>query len=119
LPLETQDGRNISVEFVSNVYQVDQQQVIQCNIRDVTARQQAETALRQSLAELRLRNEDLDTFAHTVAHDLKNPIHVIVNYAEMLAANLVPSEVERREYLYTIQRTGYLTGRLIDELLLV
>ena len=38
LPLETKDGRNIAVEFVSNVYQAGDKKVIQCNIRDVTDR---------------------------------------------------------------------------------
>jgi PAS domain S-box-containing protein len=42
LPLETRDGRNIAVEFVSNVYQAGEKKVIQCNVRDITARKQAE-----------------------------------------------------------------------------
>jgi PAS domain S-box-containing protein len=42
LPLATSDGRLIAVEFVSNVYLVDHSRVIQCNIRDITARKQAE-----------------------------------------------------------------------------
>jgi PAS domain S-box-containing protein len=42
LPLEARDGRKIDVEFVSNVYRVDGQSVIQCNIRDITARKRAE-----------------------------------------------------------------------------
>jgi PAS domain S-box-containing protein len=45
LPLETRDGRKIAVEFVSNVYEAGDHDVIQCNIRDVTERKQAETAL--------------------------------------------------------------------------
>jgi len=32
LPLETKDGRKIAVEFVSNVYQAGDKQVIQCNV---------------------------------------------------------------------------------------
>jgi two-component system, chemotaxis family, CheB/CheR fusion protein len=36
LPLETADGRTISVEFISTVYVVDDQKVIQCIIRDMT-----------------------------------------------------------------------------------
>ncbi|MGB8294567.1 MAG: PAS domain S-box protein [Polyangia bacterium] len=46
LPLQTRDGRKINVEFVSNVYPVDGQKVIQCNIRDITARRRAEDELR-------------------------------------------------------------------------
>ena len=41
LPLETQDGQSIAVEFVSNVYLVDHSKVIQCNIRDITAQKRA------------------------------------------------------------------------------
>jgi PAS domain S-box-containing protein len=40
LPLETADGRIVEVEFVSNVYLVDNDKVIQCNIRDITERKQ-------------------------------------------------------------------------------
>jgi len=42
LPLETADGRQIAVEFVSNVYLADGHKVIQCNIRDITERKAAE-----------------------------------------------------------------------------
>jgi len=45
LPLKTKDGRLIQVEFVSNVYLVGNEKVIQCNIRDITARKRAEEAL--------------------------------------------------------------------------
>jgi two-component system cell cycle sensor histidine kinase/response regulator CckA len=38
LALKASDGRRVEVEFVSNVYLVNHEKVIQCNIRDVTAR---------------------------------------------------------------------------------
>ena len=53
LPLETRNGRRTEVEFVSNVYLVNHQKVIQCNIRDITQRQRAEEALRRSEASYR------------------------------------------------------------------
>jgi PAS domain S-box-containing protein len=59
LPLETRDGRYIDVEFVSNVYVVDHQKVIQCNIRDITARTQAEAEIRTLNADLEQRVRDL------------------------------------------------------------
>ncbi|WP_040892410.1 PAS domain-containing sensor histidine kinase [Zavarzinella formosa] len=55
LPLRTNDGREIEVEFVSNVYDVGDQRVIQCNIRDVTDRKRAEDALRAAHAGLEAR----------------------------------------------------------------
>ncbi len=53
LPLETTAGRKINVEFVSNVYLVNKKKVIQCNIRDITKRKNAENALIVSESRLR------------------------------------------------------------------
>jgi PAS domain S-box-containing protein len=58
LPLLTKDGRHIEVEFVSNVYNVGHQMVIQCNIRDVTDRKQAEAGLRAAHDQLEVRVRD-------------------------------------------------------------
>lgn len=52
LPIETREGRAIAVEFVSNVYQVDGANVIQCNIRDITRRRELEVALAGSESKL-------------------------------------------------------------------
>jgi PAS domain S-box-containing protein len=55
LPLETKDGQSVAVEFVSNVYGLSGgTKVIQCNIRDITKRKQAEEALHRSEEEYRL-----------------------------------------------------------------
>ncbi len=47
LPLETATGTRLQVEFVSNTYPVDGKDVIQCNIRDISDRKLAETALNE------------------------------------------------------------------------
>ena len=52
-PLETASGDRKDVEFVSNVYRVNHHKVIQCNIRDITARKLVETAKARSEAEFR------------------------------------------------------------------
>ena len=48
MPLQTKSGNLINVEFVSNVYTVDQKKVIQCNIRDITDRKKTDEALKAS-----------------------------------------------------------------------
>ena len=48
LPLQNKAGECHEVEFVSNLYVEDGRQVIQCNIRDITERKQANGALRAS-----------------------------------------------------------------------
>jgi len=53
LPLRTNDGKLIQVEFVSNVYLEGGEKVIQCNIRDITERKHVQDALIKSEALLR------------------------------------------------------------------
>jgi PAS domain S-box-containing protein len=53
LPLRAKSGRLVDVEFVSNVYLVGGEKVIQCNIRDISERKQAQDALLQRHALLR------------------------------------------------------------------
>lgn len=45
MPLETKSGKEIQVEFVSNVYLAGGEKVIQCNIRDITDRKMAQKEL--------------------------------------------------------------------------
>jgi len=70
--------------------------------------------------ELQTRNAELDAFAHTVAHDLKNPLHLILGYAEMMAdeyANLPPQEMVY--HLRQIEQFVIKMNSIIDELLLL
>ncbi|MBN1821922.1 MAG: PAS domain S-box protein [Prolixibacteraceae bacterium] len=61
LPLETADGREIHVEFVSNIYLEGSQKVIQCNIRDITERKRTEEVIRQKTALLEAQlNSSID-----------------------------------------------------------
>jgi len=59
LPLETKDGRHVEVEFVSNVYRVNERMIIQCNIRDITARKRAEEEMRQANEAVRRELESI------------------------------------------------------------
>jgi len=89
-------------------------------IIDITERKQAEEALRQYTDELEKRNEELDAFAHTVAHDLKNPIGLIVGFADVLEEDCITMPRERlQEYLHVIAQNGRKMNSIIDELLLL
>ncbi len=48
LPLKSKTGKHQEVEVVANLYQENGRAVIQCNIRDITARKLVEDALRES-----------------------------------------------------------------------
>jgi two-component system sensor histidine kinase/response regulator len=83
-------------------------------------KRQADEALRQYAAELKARNEELDAFAHTVAHDLKNPLNNVINSAELLTQDSAsPLDETQQECLQTIARSALKMGNIIDELLLL
>jgi diguanylate cyclase (GGDEF)-like protein/PAS domain S-box-containing protein len=56
LRIKAKNGRLFQVEFHSNVYPVDNEKVIQCNIRDITERKHAQDALLKSTTSLRERS---------------------------------------------------------------
>ena len=60
LPLQNKAGQRHEVEFVSNLYQENGHKVIQCNIRDITARKKTEEALRQSEEQYRTLFNSID-----------------------------------------------------------
>jgi signal transduction histidine kinase len=92
LPLQTRNGKSISVEFVSNVYRVDHKQVIQCNIRDITDRVQAEAAEK----ELMRMN---DGFIASVSHELRTPLASIKGFLDLLRNGKVEDPIIQQEFL--------------------
>ena len=84
MPIETADGQQIAVEFLSNVYTVNNKKVIQCNIRDITVRKKLEEDLIIKAAELARSNIELQQFAYVASHDLQEPLRAISGFTELL-----------------------------------
>ncbi|MBI5584437.1 MAG: PAS domain S-box protein, partial [Deltaproteobacteria bacterium] len=71
LPLESKDGRQVAVEFVSNVYLVNHHKVIQCNIRDITQRKHLAEALQKANNELERRVADRTAELQTALSEIQ------------------------------------------------
>jgi PAS domain S-box-containing protein len=83
-------------------------------------RRWAEEMLVQRTAELESRNEELDTFAHMVAHDLQDPLNLVIGFAELLVqAEADLTSEERHRYLETIADKGRKMSNIIEALLLL
>ncbi len=88
-------------------------------IVDITDQKKAEEDIRKQNIQLQERNEELDAFSHTVAHDLKNPIGAIVGFAGLLHEGCAElSEDEIKKYITIIINSGDKTLQIINSLLL-
>jgi PAS domain S-box-containing protein len=75
LPLETSAGKSINVEFVSNVYQVNGTKVIQCNIRNITERKQAEAKHKEYSRKLQVLSRRLVEAQETERRNIARELH--------------------------------------------
>ena len=122
LPLETRDGRKIAVEFVSNVYQAGDGNVIQCNVRDITDRKGMEE--QRVVERLRLeaqfieaqKTEVIGKLASGVAHDFNNNLGIIMGYSDLITEQLGPDSPLRQyteEIRHATERAAGLTRQLL------
>ena len=112
IPLQTKNSHLINVEFVSNVYKVDQKKVIQCDIRDITDRKKVEKLLKEA-------TERKLAFVATVSHEFKNPLAIIKEALSLAIEGLTGEiDVKQKKVLETakdnIERLIRLTTDLLD-----
>ncbi|HRQ36315.1 MAG TPA: hybrid sensor histidine kinase/response regulator [Chloroflexota bacterium] len=99
-----------AVDYVAKPFQAE----------EVMARVRSHITLYKLQRDLREQVAELDAFAHTVAHDLKNPLALVIGLIDFVLlqyADDVPQEMVN--YLKKVQNTGYRGVNIIDELLLL
>jgi two-component system sensor histidine kinase/response regulator len=79
----------------------------------------SENQSREDAAILQTRNEELDAYAHTVAHDLKNPLSILIATADIITSISNLTRKELKEFLQQIKSTAFEMNNIIDNLLLL
>jgi PAS domain S-box-containing protein len=126
-PLRTQGGKQIQVEFVSNVYFVGAEKVIQCNIREIGERMKAFDDCRDDVATLQLASKTRDHVMAMLSHEFRTPLAAIsyateflelgYNGTDVLTRNGVPPPQADQSAIGLIRRNVGTLTRMISELL--
>lgn len=116
LPLETKDSRIIHVEFVSNVYLADNQNVIQCNIRDITARMEIEKELIKAKEQAEESDRLKTAFLANMSHEIRTPMNGILGFAELLKEPNLKGE-EQQKYIQIIEKSGARMLNIINDII--
>ena len=86
--------------------------------KEAAEQQKAAAEHQKGVAEALAR--DLDSYAHAVAHDLKNPINVISGYTDLLESKIADSlDDDGRHFLAQTAKGCSKMVQIIDELLLL
>lgn len=90
-------------------------------LEEVIARIRTHLALYRSNKQLQEQVAELDAFAHTVAHNLKNPLAAIATYLDMVTRPIgAPLPPEKTAELLTyVQQSALKANNIVDELLLL
>lgn len=88
--------------------------------QELQERMEAEASLQRRTVALEARNAELDAFAHTVAHDLKNPLAAVYGYTDLLQKRRQQMSDEALDhYLEILARNVLKMNTIVEELLLL
>jgi two-component system sensor histidine kinase/response regulator len=105
------------VDYITKPFQVEEVAARVATHLTLRNLQKQLQAINSSLAQ---RNADLDSFAHTVAHDLKNALNTIMGHAGLLADDLDALPPETIAFsAQAINRMSHKMNNIIEELMVL
>lgn len=116
--LRAKSGSRLPVMLSAALTGAEGRRQVVAVIKDMTQHKESEARLAQYLKEVESVNSELDAFAHTVSHDLKEPLRGIEMFSGMLLADYSQKmDPQAGDYLRRVVKASERMRRLIDDLL--
>jgi PAS domain S-box-containing protein len=93
LEIEQPDGKIIPIEFLSRKIIIQEKGYLLSVCRDITGKKLAESILEQQREILQRQRDELDSFASTIAHDLRGRLQVISLMNELIEDNVYTEKI--------------------------
>lgn len=105
------------VDYVTKPFQLEE---VLARVETHLAVRNLQKSLRREIIERDKLIAELDAYAHTVAHDLKNPLGTLIGFSDMLETSYTElSDEQMRLCVSTIAKSGRKMTNIIEELLLL
>jgi two-component system sensor histidine kinase/response regulator len=104
-----------AVDYITKPYQNEE---VLARVRTHLTLRRLQKELAETVAEVKEQNEALNAYAHTVAHDLKNPLNLIINFSRLVLEEpgLSEQSVEDLNYIW---QSAEKMNQIIQNLLLL
>ncbi|BAY82798.1 two-component hybrid sensor and regulator [Calothrix parasitica NIES-267] len=124
------DGKTTWLMLSETLTELDGETVIDGLLQDITERKSAEAQIQQlnqtlehrvaeRTAQLEAINQELETFAYSISHDLRTPIRQVYSFADLLHQSLesINLSEEINSYLEMIIKLTKRASKMIDDLM--
>jgi signal transduction histidine kinase len=84
---------------------------------ELLARTRNFARLKRAMDQLEVKNQELEAFAHTVAHDLRAPLQAQIGYGGLLLATVAELGPEARGHAQSVLSSAHRMAKLVEDLL--